>query len=310
MAIPNLFSRRQRLERGEFPDVYQYDSVPDTFRVQVWHMIEDALGEETYGPSAVEEIHMYVARELKRGYGIREISRRHHDGAKALSEFFFDTTLAEQALDIIELYFRIITGPYVASQDFKNRTKNHHLSPEEAVEDLNQLFKESGIGYQFEDSQLIRLDSAFLHAEAVRPTLRVLSDERFQGANAEFLTAHEHYRHGRYEACLVECCKAFESTMKTICTIREWDFKASDTAKNLINICFAKGLIPNYLESEMSSLRTLFESGIPTVRNKAAGHGQGIERRVVPGFLARYVLNLTATTILFLTEANASAEQA
>jgi hypothetical protein len=302
MTIPELFSRRQRAARGEYPDVYQYDSVPLKLRVQIWHIITDALGVQSYGDS-VESIHGYVSDVIKREYGLLKICENwHRDKAGAVAEMFRSDESVEKLLDVVELYFTIISN-YVRTTEYRNTTKNHRVSPDEAIAQLNIRFKENGVGYQFESGTLIRLDSEFLHAEAVRPTLKVLSDPRFVGANEEFLSAHQHFREGRNEECLVDCCKAFESTMKTICQIRGWAFRATDTAKALINTCFANRLLPSYLESEMTALRTLFESGIPTVRNKAAGHGQGTVQRAVPDLLARYVLNQTATTILFLAEA-------
>jgi hypothetical protein len=72
--------------------------------------------------------------------------------------------------------------------------------------------------------------------EAVKPALELLSDERFAGANAEFLEAHEHYRHGRHAECMNECLKAFESTLKIICKKQKWPFKDTDTAKALIDV--------------------------------------------------------------------------
>jgi hypothetical protein len=151
---------------------------------------------------------------------------------------------------------------------------------------------------------LIRVDSEFLHSEAVKPVLTALRITGFQGANEEFLLAHEHYRHGRHKECLVDCLKAFESTMKSVCKIRGWTTQPNDTAKSLIATCFSNGLIPAYLDSQFASLRSVLESGVPTVRNKNGGHGQGVDPVVVPDYMARYALNLTATSILFLTDAH------
>jgi hypothetical protein len=51
----------------------------------------------------------------------------------------------------------------------------------------------------------------------------VLWSAKFDGANEEYLKAHEHYRHRRNKECLTECLteclKAFESTMKIICLV-------------------------------------------------------------------------------------------
>jgi hypothetical protein len=305
MAITDLFSKRQRRARGEVPDVYKYDELPRAFRVQVLHIIRDVMGEDNYQERYTADGYAYVVGVLLREYGLLRLSERTDVDKLAVTEFFLGTSDVEQALDVIELFFKLI-NTYVKSTDYRSGTRNRILSHDAATNELNKRFQESGIGYQYESGQVIRIDSAYLHAEAVKPALGVLSDPRFKGANEEFLAAHEHYRHGRNEECLVECCKAFESTMKTICTERGWSFKATDTAKTLIATCLANGLIPSYLDNQITSLRTLFESGIPTVRNKAGGHGQGAVPRVVPEFLARYVLNQTATTILFLVEADSA----
>jgi hypothetical protein len=153
-------------------------------------------------------------------------------------------------------------------------------------------------------NQIIRIDSDFLHAEAVKPSLTILRGSEFQGANEELLRAHEHYRHGRYQESLIYSLKAFESTMKCICKLRGWATDPKDTAKKLIAVCLDNSLIPRCLESQLAALRTLLESGIPTIRNKYGGHGQGPEPQEVPEYFARYALNLTATSILFLVEAH------
>lgn len=308
MAIRNLFSKRQRVARGEVPDVYDYESLSLTFRNQALHIVDDAFGENIYGNNNIDDIYRYVVRTLLKEYGLQSLSNHHRNPREELHHFFRTTSDYERALDVIELCFAIINN-YVRTSDFRNSTCNHALEPDEAISELNVRFRENGIGYQFESNQIMRLDSDFIHSEAVRPVLRVLSDYRYKGANEEFLTAHEHYREGNHEECLVECCKAFESTMKTICELRGWAYNRTDTAKGLIATCLSNGLIPSYLDNQLTSLRTLFESGIPTVRNKTGGHGQGAELRVVPEYFARYVLNLAATTILFLVEANSAAEQ-
>lgn len=147
------------------------------------------------------------------------------------------------------------------------------------------------------------MDSKLVHSEIVKPTLQILSDKSYAGANDEFLKAHKHYRHGRYKECLNECLKSFESTMKAICKKRRWQYNETDTAKKLLEICFQNGLIPAYLQSHFCSLRASLESGVPTVRNKLSAHGQGIQPTDVPPYLAAYLLNLTATSILLMTDA-------
>ena len=100
----------------------------------------------------------------------------------------------------------------------------------------------------------------------------------------------------------MDCLKAFESAMKIICDLKGWTYKPTDTAKSLIEVCLTNNLIPTFTQQQLTSLRTLLESGVPTVRNKQAGHGQGSELRQVPPHLARFALNLTGTAVVLLVE--------
>ena len=220
--------------------------------------------------------------------------------------FFLQEESIERALDVVELAFKLI-NTFIRDNSSYQYYTDRKLDPDAAVEELNERFKEHGVGYQFESNELIRVDSEFLHSEAVKPALTVLRGSAFKGANEEFLIAHEHYRHGRYKECLVDALKTFESTMKAICKLRGWATQPGDTAKALISILSLK---TGYSRHTLIRSSPLFDrcssSGIPTVRNKNGGHGQGTDPFVVPEYLARYALNLTATTILFLVEANSA----
>jgi hypothetical protein len=152
---------------------------------------------------------------------------------------------------------------------------------------------------------MMRVDSQFIHEKIVRPALSMLSDPMYEGENAEFLSAHEHYRTRKHKECLNDCLKAFESTIKAICTQRGWKFNASDTAKGLIEIVFERELIPLFMQSHFTALRSTLEAGVPTVRNRLSGHGQGAEELIVPESVAAYALHLTASNVLLLTKANA-----
>ena len=44
MQFFKLFSERQKELRGEVPDIYQYETIPNKLRVQVIHIWRDAFG--------------------------------------------------------------------------------------------------------------------------------------------------------------------------------------------------------------------------------------------------------------------------
>jgi len=136
----------------------------------------------------------------------------------------------------------------------------------------------------------------------------LLSQECYAGAQQEFLTAHEHYRHKIYKDAINECLKSFESVMKIICEKRGWKYQKSASANSLISICFDNDLIPDYWKQHYCALKSLLSSGIPTVRNKTSAHGQGETPMEVPDYLVSYILHSTAATIVFLAEAESKLE--
>jgi hypothetical protein len=299
VAILKIFSKRQKEARGECPDVYQYDDIPRQFRVQVIHIFNDTVGLQDQHPCA-QQIYEFVWQALCREYGTFRLAET-GGCAEQVQRCLLESANHEQVLDVIELTLKTI-------DEFVRRNGDPFLGYAkmtlgEAIEDLNQRFKEHGIGYQFESGEIIRMDSKVVHEEVVKPVLLLLRGGVYAGANDEFLRAHEHYRRKRYKECLNECLKSFESTMKAICHKRKWSHSPTDTAKPLIETCLKNGLIPAFWQSHFAGLRATLEAGVPTVRNRTAGHGQGAIPTEVPQSLASYVLHLTATTILLLAEA-------
>lgn len=44
MGILDIFSKRQRRLRGELPDIYAYDHLPEELRVQIVQIVRDGVG--------------------------------------------------------------------------------------------------------------------------------------------------------------------------------------------------------------------------------------------------------------------------
>ncbi|EAN6514303.1 hypothetical protein LL845_000858 [Salmonella enterica] len=301
MAIFELFSKRQKKLRGEVADVYQYTNIPNAFRVQVVHIVRDTIGEDSDYETEASNIYRLVHQTLCKEYGVFSLKQYADSNFGAIFDYFLAEKDHEKCLDIIEICFKLIDG-YIRSNEWKFRGSVKQ-NPDDAIEELNIRFKEAGLGYQFESGELVKVDSQFIHSDVVKPTLQILGKNRsYNGVNDEFLSAHEHYRHQRYKECLNDCLKSFESLMKAIHKKHSWHFNDTDTAKKLINSCLANNLVPEYLQNQFSSIRILLESGIPTIRNKEGGHGQGAEITKVPEYLASYTLHLTATNLLFLAK--------
>lgn len=307
MGIYNLFSKRQKKLRGEICDVYQYDTIPKNLKVQIIQIISDTIGKPTpsnrYGTymSVSDELYESIHKILCREYGVFVLIKNANNDFQAVYDYFLQQVDIEKCLDIIEISFQAIAinvknNPY----EFREITCQ---SPDEAIDELNERFRENGVGFQFESNEIIRIDSQIIHSEVVKPTLRLLSSTPYlTGSNNEFLSAHEHYRHKRYKECLNDCLKSFESLMKAIHDNNNWVYNKNDTASKLISSCLSHNLIPSYLQSQFTSLKTMLETGVPTIRNKNSGHGQGIEIKNVDEELASYMLHLTATNLLYLAQ--------
>lgn len=297
MAIIDLYSKRRKRELETGPEVFKYDEIPATFRNQVLHILWDAVGPLDHLGRI--EFYSFLTKSLAREYGkLGLVDRHHNESSEDILREFFLSTCDEKVLDVIELSF----GKLLRDSSETSLAWFNHLNARIVVE-LNHRFYENQLGYQFEKGFIVRTDSKLLHAGVTKPALILLSASHFAGADQEFRSAHEHYRHQRYKECLNDCLKSFESVMKAICEKRGWEYEPDFTAKKLINVMFKNGLIPHYLESYFSGLESVLANGVPTVRNKKGAHGQGVEPVEVPAHLAAYALHLTASNILFLAEA-------
>lgn len=306
MSVFNLFSKRQQKLRGEFSDVYIYNTIPQPLRIQIVHIVNDCFGlpKTSYGSSRVSNIYEAIFGILCREYGRFSLldNRQFNAPQDQVLNFLLMTKSVDEALDVIELLFKSIDILKDDDYQFYSYHSDVKISPSAAIEELNERFRENGVGFSYENGEIIKIDSTYMHSEIVKPTLSLLHNDKFAGANEEYLKAHEHYRHGRNKECLSECLKAFESTMKIICKEKGWTFGQTDTSKKLIQICFQNGLVPSFTQNQFTSLLNLLESGIPTIRNKLGGHGQGHIPQKVDDEMTRYGLNLTGSNIIFLIE--------
>jgi hypothetical protein len=305
VGVIETFSKRQRRLNGHAPDPFQYDVLPAKFRIQVFHIWKSSAPTEfqskgvSFGTNLWRKIHDTACREL----GIFTLGNQGTYPSQRCIEFIQKAT-TEDVLDLIELSFLFISNATSGFNSNMRHLYGFEQSAEEALSELNYRFREHSIGYQFEGGELIRMDSQFMHEEAVKPAIALLHEQSFKGAEEEFLNAHEHYRHGRNKEAVAEALKAFESTMKTICTLWKWTYKPTDTASKLIDLMISNELIPSYLASHFTSLRSTLESGVPVIRNKTSGHGQGDQSVELPEHFVAYVLHLTASNIVFLIESH------
>lgn len=298
--IHELFSKRMRIEQGEVKDIYVYDDIPKKLRVQITHLLDEAIGYEL-------EPWEYIKKIMYKQLGVMHLGYRSNDERTECISFLLEHKKFEEVMDIIELSFYVVDKKIRVS-DYRGQLYGRCLSADEAIEELNYWFKENGVGYEYIDGKIIRIDSQYIHKEIIKPAMNLLYAQEFKGANDEFLKAHEYYRKGQYKESILNAGKSFESTMKTICEELEFEYdKDRDTANKLIKILCENDLIPislkthfEGLEKAIGGIRTSLDNGLPVVRNRKGGHGQGNDVTEVPSELVTYALNLAATNIVLL----------
>lgn len=310
MRVFNIFSKRKRKKKlaGKV-DVYTYDNIPVPFRNQVIHIWDDALGPfHEYSAYEIHEVNQnnsawtLIHKALTRELGVFSIGDRHGNPQEQCVKFI-QTAETDNVLDIIELTFRVISQQSDLNEYQRGRRGISQESAS-AIAELNHRFFEHGLGYQYQNGEIIRIDSQLVHEEVVKTGLTLIHEEGFIGAEDEFRKAYEHYRHQRYKEALNDALKAFESTAKSICEERRWNFPPNATAKTLIDLIFQNNLVATELQSHFSALRSVLESGVPTVRNKQGGHGQGSTIKDVPPHLVGFILHSTASAIVFMVQAH------
>jgi hypothetical protein len=301
MAIFKLFSTRQKEAKGEIPDIFTYSALPNPLRVQIIHILNEVFGDDSAGYRNDHYCFTYIRDILLKEHALFKLVKYPDNPRHEVINYFIELDDTDKILDVVDLAFSTVLD--IEGNNQFEQNSNPKISPADAVDELNQRFKQHGIGYQFESGTLIRIDTQLIHNEIIKPVLQLLNSSVYKGANEEFLKAHEHYKHDRYQECLVDALKALESVIKSICDSKGWTYQASDSIKNLLKIIFDKELLPAFMESEFSALRGLLEGGTSVVRNRLGGHGQGTELKNVPSYWARYALNTAASNILLLVEA-------
>lgn len=294
-----LLSKRIKNADGE-PEVFTYNSFPQAFRNQVFYILEDVLEPcSTYNENLWDIFEEKFCREKGlKGMGYGKLQNGY--GKSSIEKYFEDCDDID-FLDAIDYFFYLIDKNIRTIKPEYQYDYDADGAINAAIAELNYRFKQHNLGYEFANSQIITIDSTFLHKTAVKPALKLLFEEGFEGAEDEIRNAYERRRKGDNKNAILEAGKAFESTMKIICDKQGYAYdKNKDTAQKLITILENNGFYPSYMNAHLTSIRTTLETGLPVVRNKVAGHGQGNQIITIPDEYTDYALHLAATNILFL----------
>lgn len=170
------------------------------------------------------------------------------------------------------------------------------------IDSLNEVFQHNNLGYQVINGVIVSKQSDFLHIEVISKPLTLLINEEFNGPLEEFKKGIDNYTHKDYENTVIEACKAFESTMKSVLDKLSVAYNHDKpTAKGLISLLKENGIFDSFQEDNLNKLTGVL-IGLPTIRNRKSGHGDGIDKKEVERSYASFALNLAGSYIMFILD--------
>lgn len=300
-----LYSRRLAKSLGETPQIYVHEPFSETLVVQIRNLIASCYlfeinGQISEGNANSTKPIVRLIILLRHELGVLNLNNwQTASPLEEIYQYLKHTKTLESQIDVVELAFKL------AEEWVAKNWSNKKQQISSAIEELNYRLKQHQQPYQYTNGQIIRIESEYLHIEATEPAIKLLHLNGYDGAQQEFMKAHEHFRNRRNKEAIAEALKAFESVMKTICDRRGWAYDQHWTAKKFIPFLLEQGLVDSFWQSHLLGLSSML-MGVATGRNKTSGHGQGSELQHVPDHLANYILNMTASGIVFLIDANQS----
>lgn len=290
-----LFSQRNSPREIE---ILPYSGLSERFRVQAYHLIKEVYSTDNPMNSRyITDIFKWVHDRICSDHALYSFDNApgcteyEYDPVESCLEFILNCEEDDWIVDIIELL--VTTNIQLEKREYSFRVSKKYV-----IDKLNTRFKENGIGLDYVKDRILPISSTILYNEAVKPALILMHHPLFSGALDEYQEAYNHYKNGDNKATILSVAKAFESTMKSICDFNKWNY-GKGTASALINALFSNDFLPSYYQTQLNSLKTTLEA-LPTIRNKEASHGQGMNVINIPDYLTQYALNLAGTNITFL----------
>ena len=218
----SLFSKRQKTQSGQV-DPLQYKNLPEPFRKQVIHILNDTIGKWTcmsvalgWDPTIPAPNQWWTTfhKNFIRKKGEFALVDARLNPRDQCFRYLMEASTTD-TLDLIDFLFAHIDELKNVGQDvIYERHKLSLLKPDSAIAELNERFREHNVGYEFSNGELIRIDSRYLHAETVQPALQLLHDAGagFAGPLQEFLKADDYHRKGEQKDAISSGSKPREHT--------------------------------------------------------------------------------------------------
>lgn len=291
VIFKNLFGQKEEIEKKDF---FSYDDISTETRQKIFFIIEENGYYMGFDQRSIKIQKVLFSDLDKLKYQIckyKGIANLNNLGysKESINEWLKKCSVID-FLRTIEIFLWI---------KINDKTDDNDKRLARTIKEMNEVFDIDKIGYEIIDNKIIRKDSKYLHKEVIKETISLLYTHDFKGPLEEFEKALEHYLKKDYKTSIAEANKAYESTMKSILTKLKINYSSDDTASTLIKLLYDNDVIFSQTESFTNNLRTILQ-GLPTIRNKQAGHGQGLNPKEVYKSYTEFALHLCGSFIVFL----------
>lgn len=180
------YSYRKRLdERNDEPEVYSYDVAPAQLRHQIAMAFREGIGPYSsprYGGRSAYEYWKKLDKICSKEIYSYLTYIRESQLDERFSEFLNNVENIDDFLDAVEIGCRVLS----ALRSHYRGLRGADSEAGDAIEEINRRFEQHAIGYQFENSHIVRMDSKLSHAELIKPALQLLTSPLFQKETMSF----------------------------------------------------------------------------------------------------------------------------
>ena len=228
---------------------------------------------------------------LRHAYGEDQLMIKEDDDslkteAKNLDQFII-WAYPHRVIDALEAFYRLL--PSSSNNAFQ--------------QEVNAVLTEESSPWRIIDGHMYMVDSRFLDAlkDQIENGLRL---EGFSGAHEEFQDARSHLQAGEFDVAVLKANRAFESTMMSLLN------QSSGTADDLLKRIKGNTDLLNDIPVDVQSvIVTKVLQGLPILRHKIAGHGQGSKPVKLKRAYGELAVNLSASYVKFLIDLKSEQKQ-
>ena len=287
MILKDLFGQKEEIEKKSIIN----EKIPINTRQKIFFVIQEygyeirGLGFSAQHVSDLNNLRYQICKHK----GILNINDEILDN-KSINKWLLECSVID-FLRTIEIFI------YIKIQ-YKTNAENKICLI--AINEINDIFRIDKIGYEIVNGKIIKYDSEYLKDDVIKQTISLLHSSDFKGPLEEFEKALNHFLKKEYKDTIQEANNSFESTMKSILTKLSINFDPQkDNASKLLQILYDNNVIYIHTQEFTNNLKKMLQ-GLPTIRNKQSGHGQGLDPIEIYKSYAGLSLHLAGSFIVFL----------